>query len=66
MAYKPGDEIDYKLKPGRGRPQKGIVIIVKDDEYVVQSSREGQVTVPTGKVLGLHTKRYTERQRRLL
>lgn len=65
-AFKIGDTIDFKIKAGRGRPSKGIIIQKKDRSLLVQTPRSERIDVPIDKVLGKHVTRYSERQRRLL
>jgi hypothetical protein len=64
--YNQGDAIDFKVKPGRGRPQMGVIIETTIDSVLVETPRGKRLTVPRAKIIGKHVSRYTERQRRLL
>lgn len=66
MTYKQGDIVDYKIRPGRGRPSMGTIIEDKGDILLIETPGRKRIQIPQSSVLGMHVTRYSPRQRRLL
>lgn len=64
--FKLGDDIDFKIKPGRGRPQHGRILEFQEQHFVVITPGGARLEVPKPTVKGLHVSRYSPRQKRLL